>query len=118
MSTIWDTLGVNTEDKELNETTTVATGGIIAPGVFKFVVDRAFVSKSSGGANKLNIDFKYMREDNTEGSYFYGTYISSGDSKNNRTYYVGKDGKQHPLPGLKEAMSAFKALGTPNPEHK
>jgi hypothetical protein len=111
-------LGVNLKDEEIVKAVEVKTGGLINPGVYTFAVSRAFISKSQGGANKLNIDFEYIGDDGEKHPFFYGTYISSGDEKGNKTTYTDKTGKEKPLPGAIEAANAFKALGVLDPATK
>ncbi len=116
---IFTLLGVDTSSEELNKAVTVSEGGITAAGVYKAVVEKAYVTKSSGGANKVNIEFAIQKEDGSEGKFFYGNYVSSGDEKGNKTTYTNKKtGKEMPLPGLVEVNTFFQAIGVANPDTK
>ncbi len=116
---IFDDLGVDTKANEMQEAQKVSTGGPLAPGVYKMAVDKAYVSKSSGGANRLNVEFVYKKEDGEDGKWFYGNYISSGDEKGNKTTYVDKNtGKDVILPGVIEANHLFMSLGVADPVSK
>ncbi len=117
MAGIFDTIGVDTSSSDLNEAVKISTGGVLAPKVYDFQIDRAYVTKTSGGANKLCIDFQYVKDDGDTGVFYYTNFISSGDEKGNKTTYT-KDGKEHSLPGLIEFNNILKALKVENPDVK
>jgi len=96
----------------------VAAGGLIKPGVYKMVIDKAYARKVDSGAVKVEIEFKYKREDGTEGTFFWGGFVQSGDAKDNRAYWTDKDGKKHPLPDLVLYKRICEAAGVPDPQVK
>jgi hypothetical protein len=119
MAGFFDSLGIDLNNEELNQAQQVSTGGgLIAPGVYKMTIDKAYATKADSGAVKLNVEFKYKREDGTDGTFFWHTYVQSGDAKGNKATYTGKDGKEHPLPGVVEMRRLFKSAGVENPAVK
>lgn len=112
-------MGVDTSTEEMSSAQKVVSGGIIPPGVYKMQIERAFISKSSGGAAKANVDFIYKKENGEDGKFFYGQYISSGDEKGNKTTYTDKTtGQERTLPGMIDFNHLLQAAGQPDPEVK
>ena len=79
-------------------------GGSFGPldsGIYKFAIDMAYLDKSSGGAMSLNLALK-----TADGKSLKTTiYITSGDTKGNRNYFMVKKagqetGERRYLPGF------------------
>lgn len=73
---------------------------ILDTGLYPMVIDNAFFDKSQGGAMNVNLHLK--RKNGGNQVYRHTIYITSGDAKGNKPYYVGKDKKKHPLPGYSQ----------------
>jgi hypothetical protein len=93
---------------------------LLDTGMYPMMIELAFLEKSKGGALALNIHFK-STEFNTHVREKF--WVSSGDAKGNKNYYVDKDGKKHLLPGMSQANELInivvnKDLGDLTPEQK
>ena len=80
-------------------------------GVYNFIIEMAYGGQSAGGAYFL--DLKLKTEDGQRMNV--REYITSGDAKGIRPYYIDKDGKQRALPGYAK-MNALDVLLTGNTE--
>lgn len=80
-----------------NEDVLGGGGFTLDTGLYPMIIDNAYLDKSSGGAMNINLHLKKK----TGGNQIYRQtiYITSGEKKGKLPYYVGKDGKKHPLPG-------------------
>ena len=75
-------------------------------GAYKAEVAMFRFGKSSGGANFFQIDLK-----TDEGKISFGPeYFTSGDAKDNRSYYTDKDGNKKDLPGLNKLKAISRAI--------
>ena len=85
-------------DIETSEDSVGGGGGYVKEsGVYKVGINHAFFEKSKGGALGLNISMRHSDENKTE---FNNTiYVTSGDAKQNKNYYLTKQGKKRYLPG-------------------
>jgi hypothetical protein len=75
-------------------------GGAIDSGIYLNTIKVAYLSKSSGGALALNVIL-----DNNGKEIRQQFWMTSGDAKGNKNTYVGKDKKEHYLPGFLTANS-------------
>jgi hypothetical protein len=76
-------------------------GGFTKPtGLYPCKIDMAYMSKSKGGALALNIHYKPV-----DGSPMIRDtqWVTSGDAKGNKNYYVNQSGKKFLLPGMQLA---------------
>jgi hypothetical protein len=64
-------------------------------GIYKCLIELAYMGVSSGGAKCVTVHFKQADGPMTHRETFY---ITSGEKKGCKPYYV-KDGKKHTLPG-------------------
>ena len=87
-------------EAESQEKDVVSSGNSFGPvdsNIYDFVIDMAYVDKSKGGATSVNFTFK-----NQEGNVVkVQEWVSSGDAKGNRNFYLDKNGKKNYLPGFK-----------------
>lgn len=84
-----------------NETDSVGNSyGPIDSGLYASTVDLAYLSKSSGGALSVVLHLKAGNSEVRE-----TLWVSSGDAKGNRNFYVTKDGEKKYLPGFNTANS-------------
>ena len=119
MAGFFEEIGIDVNNEELNKPQQVNTGGgLLAPGVYKMTIDKVYATKADSGAVRLNAELKFKREDGSEGTFFWNTYVKSGDAKGNKATYTDKNGKEVPLPGVIEMRHFFKAAGVENPEIK
>jgi len=81
-------------------------GGVFTfdSGTYDAVIDAAFVEKSKGGAIGLNLHLA-MPENKTLRQTLW---VSSGDAKGNKNYYVSKGGDKRFLPGYNVASAICK----------
>jgi hypothetical protein len=118
MAGFFSDLGIDTNAPELNQAQKVSTGGLLAPGVYEMVIDKVYATKADSGAVRLNAELKYQREDGSEGTFFWNTWVQSGDEKGNKATYTDKNGNQKPLPGVIEMRHFFKSAGVEDPQVK
>lgn len=90
-------LQLEADVEQTNEDVLGGGGFILDTGLYPMIVDNAYLDKSSGGAMNINLHLKKKTGGNQV--YRQTIYITSGNTKGNKPYYVGKDGKKHPLPG-------------------
>ena len=96
MASVLDTLGISKEVIAQVEPEEVYEGSTLPAGLYKVVVDKAYIRKTDSGANMLEVDFKM--EDGTD--FHYSTCVLSGDEKGNKSTYTSKQGKEVALPGV------------------
>jgi len=107
-----------------DETDFLGGGGPLETDVYSFVVDMAYIDKSSGGAMSLNLQLK-----TADGKSLKQTiYVTSGDAKGNRNYYMVKKngqetGEKRYLPGFNVGnaiclLAIGKELSQLQPEEK
>lgn len=90
-------LQLEADVEQTNEDVLGGGGFILDTGLYPMIVDNAYLDKSSGGAMNINLHLKKKTGGNQV--YRQTIYITSGNAKGNKPYYLGKDGKKHPLPG-------------------
>ena len=96
---------------EVEEESLGGSGYVKDSGVYNFIIQMAYGGQSAGGA--YFIDLKLKTENGQ--SMNVREYITSGEAKGTRPYYLDKDGKQRPLPGYSK-MNALDVLLTGNVE--
>lgn len=108
-------------DSDVESTNTDTLGGtFIKPtGLYPMIVDMAYLGKSSKGAMSLNLHLK--TEDNSV--VRQTLWITSGDKKGNKNFYLTKEGKKRLLPGMVlgnqiSAITADSLMGAMTPEEK
>lgn len=114
-------LQLDTDVEETNEDTLGGGSFIQDTGLYPMLVDLAYLDKSRGGAMNINLHLK--KADGGNQVFRHTIYITSGDTKGNKPYYVSKNGKKIPLPGYSLAnlvtmITAGKSLGTIDTEKK
>jgi hypothetical protein len=86
----------------------IPSGGFVNDtGIYKCVVDLAYMGLSSGGAHNVTVHFRQVDGKATHRETFY---ITSGKEKGQKPYYL-KDGKKNALPGF-EAMNSLAQITT------
>jgi len=79
----------------------------IKSDVLKVIVDKAYVTTTDNGAKRFDIEFK-----TENGRTIFATeYVTSGNDKDNKSYYIDKNGKPQPLQGVIRIQKFFKACG-------
>ena len=96
---------------EVEEEKLGGNGYVKDTGVYNFIIEMAYGGQSAGGA--YFIDLKLKTEDGQRMNV--REYITSGEAKGVRPYYIDKDGKQRALPGYAK-MNALDVLVTGNTE--
>lgn len=84
---------------DVEKTNTDTLGGSYTKdtGLYPCVVDMAYLGKSRGGAMSLNLHLKLA----TDKSVIRQTlWVTSGDAKGNKNFYVNQSGKKFLLPGM------------------
>jgi hypothetical protein len=94
-----DVVGVDEEDRLGGGSYTLESG------VYDMKISAAFLTKSDGGATALTV---HMDTIDGKGSIREAIWITSGDKKGNKPYYLTKDGEKKPLPGYTLADSLTK----------
>lgn len=99
----------------------VLGGSFVKPtGLYAARVDMAYLGKSKKGAMSLNLHFKLLGDSSIIRQTLW---ITSGDAKGNKNYYVDKNGLKRLLPGMLEAdqistITAAKPMSALTPEEK
>lgn len=93
---------------------------LLDTGVYPMTVELAFLEKSSGGALALNLHLKSLE---FKTHVRQKIWVTSGDKKGNKNYYVDSEGKKRLLPGMIQAnelanILTGKDLGDLDPEEK
>lgn len=114
-------LQLEADVESTNEDVLGGGGFTLDTGLYPMVVDNAYLDKSSGGAMNINLHLKKKAGGNQV--YRQTIYITSGEKKGKLPYYIGKDGKKHPLPGyslvnLIHQITTGKPLSQVAPEKK
>jgi len=97
-------------DVETGNQDTIGGGGFIKDtGLYPMLVDMAYLGKSAKGAMSLNMHFRVV---NGDARLVRQTiYITSGDTKGNKNYYINsKTKKKHLLPGAALADQISRVL--------
>ena len=96
---------------EVEEESLGGGGYVNDTGIYNFIIEMAYGGQSAGGA--YFIDLKLKTESGQRMSM--REYITSGEAKGTRPYYLDEDGKQRALPGYSK-MNALDVLITGNTE--
>jgi len=99
-------LGISSEIIDNVEPEAVFEGKTRPSGIYKVVVDKAYIRKTDSGANMLEVDFKM--EDGSD--YHYSNCVLSGDQKGNKSTYTSKAGKEVALPGVVQMTKFLTAI--------
>lgn len=95
---------LNTLSKPTNvvsETDTIGGGSyLLDSGIYNMTIDTAWAGKSTGGAMSVNTVLKAGNK-----TLRSTIYITSGNSKGNKTTYTDKAGAEHYLPGFAQIDS-------------
>lgn len=76
-------------------------GGYTKPtGLYPCTVDMAYMAKSKGGALSLNLHLKLASDKSVIRQTLW---VTSGDAKGNKNYYINQSGKKFLLPGMQLA---------------
>lgn len=100
------------EDKE-----TLGGGGfqrVWDAGVYTAIIEMATIEESSGGATAVNVTFKPTSEDARVFPLRDTFWVTSGKAKGQKTFYLDKQGKKHPLPGFTAANRMCLAANNKN----
>jgi len=90
-------LQLDTDVESTDEDTLGGGSFILDTGLYPMVVNMAYLDKSAGGAMNINLHLK--KADGGNQVFRHTIYITSGDKKGNKPYYVNQAGKKFPLPG-------------------
>ena len=107
---VLDQLGISKEVIDNVEPEEVYEGKTRPSGIYKVIVDKAYIRKTDSGANMLEVDFKM--EDGSD--YHYSNCVLSGDQKGNKSTYTSKAGKEMPLPGVVQMTKFLTAIDSMN----
>lgn len=90
-------------------------GGYTKPtGLYPCTIDMAYMDKSRGGALSLNLHLKLASDQSVIRQTLW---VTSGDAKGNKNYYVNQNGKKFLLPGMQLADQIARiAAGAPMSE--
>jgi len=92
-------LAIN-DDVEKGNTDTLGGGFTKPTGLTPCTIDMAYLGKSKGGAMSLNLHLKLA----TDKTVIRQTlWVTSGDAKGNKNFYVNQAGKKFLLPGMQLA---------------
>ena len=97
-------------------------GGFVKPtGLYPLVVDMAYLAKSQGGAMSLNLHLRMA--DDPSVIIRQTLYVTSGDKKGNKNFYLDKNKKKRLLPGMIQAdqiaaITTGKRMAVLTPEEK
>lgn len=92
---------LTTDDSIADETDRIGGGGVLDSGLYLTDITLAYVGKSQGGAQSLNLAGK-----TSDGRDLKSTlWMTSGDAKGNANFYTDKNGAKNYLPGFLLAQS-------------
>jgi len=89
------------KDKDIQGASDNLGGGsfIKDSGIYKVIIDMAYLGKSQGGALGLHLHLKHEDANITK----HTLWVTSGNAKGNKPYYVTKQGNKAYLPGFNMA---------------
>lgn len=87
-------------DVEKGNTDTLGGSFTKDTGLYPCAIDMAYLDKSQGGALSLNLHLKIADDQSIVRQTLW---VTSGDAKGNKNYYVNKNGKKFLLPGMQLA---------------
>lgn len=89
----------------------IVTGGFTLPtGLYPMVVENAYLEKKSDtGALMMHVHLK--RKTGGNQVYKFKNCIVSGNAKGNKATYIGKDGRELPLPGYSQMDQICRIAG-------
>jgi len=108
-------------DPEVEKPNTDTLGGFTKDtGLYPATVDMAYLGKSKGGAMSLNLHLKLVSDKTIVRQTLW---VTSGDAKGNKNYYINQNGKKFLLPGMVLAdqiarITANKAMSELSTEEK
>tara|TARA_B110000285_G_scaffold152859_1_gene170715 strand:- start:43 stop:825 length:783 start_codon:yes stop_codon:yes gene_type:complete len=93
--------GLSEQKVELAQEADVLGGqsGPIPSGLYSMAITMAYLSKSAGGALGLTVWGEAQLPNGGTREIKQTEYVTSGDAKGNKKFYVAKDGASKPLPG-------------------
>ena len=99
---------LTSDDSIANEKDSIGGGGVLDTNLYNTTISLAFLTKSDGGALALNLRLK--TEDGKE--IRSQQWMTSGNDKGNKNYFVDRNGDKQYLPGFNIANSvALLAVG-------
>jgi len=107
-------------DKSIEaEKDTLGGGGVLPTDAYDMVIDMAYVHMSKGGAMAIVLATKSQEGRNLKQTI----YVSSGNAKGNKNYYMDKQGTKKYLPGFNimngiVQLTLDKDLGDIEPEER
>lgn len=90
--------GLSEQVVEQGDTDVLGGGGPIDSGIYPFVIRRAYLEKSRGGALGMTVIGEAKLPGGGTREIKQTEYITSGDAKGNKKFYI-REGKSFPLPG-------------------
>lgn len=91
----------DTSDEEIQESGDYVGGVFTHPnGEYTMRIDAAYLGQSQGGANSLTLHFSEV-EGNRQ--HRETLWITSGQAKGQKNYYINQKGEKHFLPGMETA---------------
>lgn len=112
--------GLTTDSDIKEEKDTLGSSfGPVESDAYKFKISMAYLDKSKGGALGLHLHLETADKQNVRQTL----WITSGDAKGNKTYYVNQKGEKNPLPGFTHAdalclLTVGKSIAEMEPEDK
>lgn len=89
-----------TVDNDIKQEQDVIGGfGPLESNIYESTITMAFLQKSRSGALGFHVHF----ETDDKKTYRQTLYVTSGDAKGNKNYYVNQKGEKHYLPGFDHA---------------
>lgn len=92
------------EDDVVVEDKDVLTGArakTVESGIYPVKIDLAYLDESSGGAKCLKVNFVEHPFGNFTVRQTY--WLTSGKAKGQKNYYIDREGKKRPLPGMSQS---------------
>lgn len=92
---------LKTSDDIQQEKDVLGGGGVVDSGIAEFTIDHAFTEKSSGGALALTVRFSTPDGRRHDEQF----WMTSGDAKGNKNYFLDRANQKQYLPGFTHANS-------------
>ena len=110
---------LKTDDAIAEDADFIGGGGLVESGLYNCTVGMAYYEKSAGGALALNLSLKTEQGQEIRQK----VWVTSGDAKGNKNFYIDKAGQKKYLPGFSLAnglclLTCGKEIAAIEPEEK
>lgn len=95
-----DNLKIDSDAEQDGDFIPAPDGHLLSSGIYPMEIEMAYVDLSKGGAMGL---FLTLKDEDFQTPVKQTIWMTSGDAKGNRNYYIDAEGKKKILPGMAQA---------------